>query len=342
EWINDTLLRMFYMVTDPVKKYPVFRCDYFPMKADFMFLKGFAGDTLFYMIERKKQIDPWQYDQVEKILALGDIHGEYEALKNYLISNKIIDHNLNWIWGDGHLVLLGDIFDRGDQVTETLWLIHQLDIKSRMEGGRVHLLLGNHEVMIMIDDVRYVSQKYRLFSQYFSRPYSSSYNRNTELGKWLRRRNVAVKINGIVFSHAGMSQMVTEKKLTLERMNFLIHYFLAHDPKAPNMFARETNLLLGKSGPLWYRGYVYDFPDAPLITQEQVRQVLDFLKAEKKVIAHSEMKQVSALFNEKVIAIDLPVLNQNTIAEGLLIEKGRYYRLLHSGQKIPLFEKNEE
>jgi hypothetical protein len=342
EWVNDTLLRMFYFVTDTLKKYPVFRCDYFPMKTDFMFLKGFAGDTLQYTIERKKQPYPWKYENVGKILALGDIHGEYEAIKNYLISNMIIDQNLDWIWGDGHLVLLGDIFDRGDRVTETLWLIHQLDIKSRLEGGRVHLLLGNHEVMVMIDDVRYLSQKYRLFSQYFSHSYSSFYNRNTEMGKWLRKRNVAVKINGIVFSHAGMSPMIKEKKLTIERMNFLMQHFLAHDPQAPNMFATETNLLLGKSGPLWYRGYVYDFPDIPLITQDHVNQILDFLKAEKKVIAHSEMKRVSALFNDKVIAIDLPIIDQNSITEGLLIQNGHYYRLLQNGRKIPLFVESKD
>ncbi len=336
EWIGHNMVRMFYLVTDPVKRFPVMHCDYFEVAGDTVVLHGFAGDTLSYTITRKKAVDPWFYEDVEKIMALGDVHGEYEAFRNYLVNNGVIDEQHNWTWGSGHLVLLGDIFDRGDYVTETLWLIHQLDHQSRMHGGRVHLLLGNHEIMVMINDVRYVSRKYRLFSNYFSRSYASFFDLNTELGRWLRKRNTVIKINDHVFSHAGISPTIAETGLTIDRMNFLVRNFLADHPKAPNEYAKETNLVLGKFGPLWYRGYIYDFPDISLIGEDEVSRILEFISAEKMVIAHSEVRRISSLFNDRVIAIDVPLHLRTVISEGLFIESGRHYRLLYNGQRIPL------
>lgn len=336
EWTDDTLIRMFYMVTDPIKKYPVMNCEYIPVTADTITLQGFAGDTLQYRITKQHSTDHYKYKNIKKILALGDVHGEYTAFRNYLISNGIIDSDHNWTWGDGHLVLLGDLFDRGTRVTESLWLIHQLDLKSREHGGRVHLLLGNHEIMVMINDIRYVSKKYMLFSNYFLRSYASFYDRNTELGRWLRSRSVIIKINDHVFSHAGISSTIKDNDLTIERINFLVQNFLEDDPKAPNLFAKETNIVLGKYGPLWYRGYLYDFPDVSLIEEDQVGHILSFLEAKKMVIAHSEVKNISSLFNRQVIAIDVPIHPRDIISEGLLIENGRHYRLLYNGEKVPL------
>jgi hypothetical protein len=336
EWVDDTLVRMFYMVTDPKKKYPVMHRKYIPVTSDTTILQGFAGDTLQYKITKQYSTDQYEYKNIGKILALGDVHGEYDAFRNYLISNGVIDRDHNWTWGDGHLVLLGDLFDRGNRVTETLWLIHQLDLKSREHGGQVHLLLGNHEIMVMINDIRYVSEKYMLFSNYFFRSYASFYDRNTELGRWLRSRNVIIRIDDHVFSHAGISSTIKDNNFTLERLNFLVQNFLADEPKAPNLYAKETNIVLGKFGPLWYRGYLYDFPDVSLIQEDQVSHILDFLGAKKMVIAHSEVKSISLLFNQQVIAIDVPIHPSDIISEGLLIENGRLYRLLYNGEKIPL------
>jgi hypothetical protein len=342
EWVDDTLVRMFYMVTDPKKKYPVMHCKFIAVTSDTMILQGFAGDTLQYQITKQHSTDHNEYKNIGKILALGDVHGEYDAFRNYLISNGVIDHDHNWTWGDGHLVLLGDLFDRGNRVTETLWLIHQLDLKSRKHGGRVHLLLGNHEIMVMINDIRYVSEKYMLFSNYFFRSYASFYDRNTELGRWLRSRNVIIRIDDHVFSHAGISSTIKDNNLNMERINFLVQNFLADEPKAPNLYAKETNIVLGKFGPLWYRGYLYDFPDVALIREDQVSHILDFLGAKKMVIAHSEVKSISLFFNQQVIAIDVPIHPSDIITEGLLIENGRYYRLLYNGDKISLKARSHE
>ncbi|MBE0639647.1 MAG: ankyrin repeat domain-containing protein [Bacteroidales bacterium] len=339
EWANDTMVRMFYMITDIVRKYPVLHCDFFPATGETIVLKGFAGDPKDYYLIKNKDPDNWDFQNVSKVLALGDIHGHYSAFKKYLIQNGVINENLDWTYGDGHLVLLGDLFDRGDQVTESLWLIHQLDIKSRQHGGRVHMILGNHEVMAMINDIRYISRKYKQFSNYFSREYADFYNRKTELGLWLRNKSAVVRINDCIFSHAGISSEIIKHKFTIPRINFLLQNFLANDPQSPNRFPKETNIILGKWGPLWYRGFLYDFPDVALITQDEVNDVLKTMEGSKLVIAHSHVETISAMYNNAVIAIDVPVHKSEVISEGLLIENGKYYRLLHNGEKILLLDK---
>jgi len=92
-----------------------------------------------------KEFDPCRYNDVSRIMALSDIHGEYEHLCEILINSGVVDDKLYWVWGDGHLVIVGDVFDRGDKVTECLWLIYRLETEAKKYGGRVHFLLGNHE-----------------------------------------------------------------------------------------------------------------------------------------------------------------------------------------------------
>ena len=99
------------------------------------------------------------FTNINKIAALSDIHGQYDLVIKLFKNNKIIDDNLNWIFGDGHLVITGDIFDRGDTVNEVLWFIYKLEAQAENNGGRVHYLLGNHEYMIFYNDLRYIHEK---------------------------------------------------------------------------------------------------------------------------------------------------------------------------------------
>lgn len=321
-WINDSLIRMFYMVYDTIKKFPILMDDFFPVNSDTIVVAGFAGDTNHYTITRNLGTDPTYYENVSRVLALGDIHGNYDALVNYLINNKIIDNGLNWIWGDGHLVLLGDVFDRGNKVTESLWLIYQLDIKAREQGGRVHLLLGNHEVMIMTNDTRYMNKKYEVFSNYFMREYSLFFDISSELGHWLRDRNTIIKINDVIYSHAGISPKIYGLKLSLDTINELLRTFL-HDTKFPEK-GDVTEHIISTAGPLWYRGFVMEWDDNALISQQEVDAILSYYEADKLVVAHTENDNITPLYNNKVIAIDVPICNLNSVLEGLLTVNGKF------------------
>jgi len=132
-----------------------------------------------------------RYDDVSKFVAISDIHGQYDLFEALIRTHNVIDEDGNWIYGDGHLVVVGDVFDRGEKVTETLWLLFQLEKQAAAVGGKVHLLLGNHELMILHGDVRYIHPKYRYTQGVFGIEYPKLYDEKTVLGQWLRTKNIS-------------------------------------------------------------------------------------------------------------------------------------------------------
>ncbi len=86
----------------------------------------------------------------------SDIEGEFEAFRNLLIANQVMDSLYRWTFGRGHLVICGDLFDRGNDVAAVLWLLYKLEDEARGMGGAVHTILGDHDIMNLSGDFRYV------------------------------------------------------------------------------------------------------------------------------------------------------------------------------------------
>ena len=63
-----------------------------------------------------------------------------------------MDSACHWTFGKGHLVICGDLFDRGNDVTAELWLLYKLEEEAKEKGGYVHTILGNHEIMNLSGD----------------------------------------------------------------------------------------------------------------------------------------------------------------------------------------------
>jgi hypothetical protein len=95
--------------------------------------------------------------QPSRIVALGDLHGDYERAISILQSARILDAENQWIGEDAFLVLTGDFLDRGTDVSKVMDLLMELEKKAPKAGGRVLVLLGNHEMMNLIGDLRYVT-----------------------------------------------------------------------------------------------------------------------------------------------------------------------------------------
>lgn len=335
EWMDDTTIRMFYMVYDTIVSYPIKKEKYIKARNDTLRVSGFAGDTKKYTILKKMETQASEFEGVSKVLAIGDTHGHYSALTEFLKINQVVDEELNWIWGDGHLVFLGDVFDRGNEVTESLWFIYQLDMQAQRQGGRVHMLLGNHEVMIMINDTRYINRKYEVLSNYFMRDYADFFGLNSGLGQWLRSRNTLVKINGNLFSHAGISPALLNRQLSIEQINQLLRDYLAEDPETPSADAELINLVINADGPLWYRGFVLDDFGKSDLTENCVSSILDFYKLNKMIIAHTEVKNMTSFYGGKVIVIDIPIRNEQAISQALLIKDGHFFKMTNKREQIP-------
>jgi hypothetical protein len=292
---------------------------------------GFCEDSeIEYVIPAgRPAIEPYVYEGVSRIFAVSDIHGEYEVMVDLLKNSGIIDDGLHWSWGDGHLVVDGDVFDRGDRVTECLWLIYRLEREAKAAGGRVHMLLGNHEVMVMRDDVRYVNEKYTEGIVRKTRiKYHDLYGPDMELGRWLRSKHVAIKV---------IPPRLVELEWSLEdisevaRANYDIRsYELAFDDGVKSLYGHTDR------GPFWYRGYHNDEEGRYLqATSDDIDMILDFYGATAIVVGHSGVDQVEALYGGRVFGIDVPVPELESL-QGLLWKDGVFYRVTGVGALEPI------
>src|SRR5262245_66200338 len=95
-----------------------------------------------------------EWNNVERVVAIGDVHGAYDRLVEILKVAGIVDNELRWIGGRTHVVQLGDIVDRGDDSRKALDLVRRLERPAQAAGGAWHQLMGNHEVARMLGDLR--------------------------------------------------------------------------------------------------------------------------------------------------------------------------------------------
>jgi hypothetical protein len=188
------------------------------------------------------------------LLVVADTHGEYEILVTMLQSQGVIGKKLEWKFARGHLVLLGDVFDRGPNQTEILWLIYKLEAEAARAGGGVHLVLGNHEAMVLMGDLRYLHPKYVQTARVLCvDAYSQLFDSASVLGQWLRTMPTVLKIGDLLCMHAGISRALADSQLSLGEINAGVRTVLGGG--AGDARPDRDSLLMGNLGPLWYRGY---------------------------------------------------------------------------------------
>ncbi|MFK8162478.1 MAG: metallophosphoesterase [Lewinella sp.] len=272
------------------------------------------------------------FEGVEKLAVVSDIHGQYDVAIKLLQSHNIIDEEHRWSFGDGHFVVVGDIFDRGDQVTETLWFIYNLQREAAAAGGRVHFLLGNHETMIMEGDIRYIHKRYLITGALFKTPYQQLFGASSYLGQWLRSLPLSVRINDMVFVHGGFSKELLDEVGDLKRINDVYHKYLIGEKSGLMVHdSAELALLHGSGGPLWYRGYFLDRE----FEERDITKILKKVKAKHMIVGHTSFDAVKSFFNGKVIAVDSSI-KFGSMGEVLLIENGEMLRGSLLGERLPL------
>ena len=102
--------------------------------------------------------DQYRFTGVERVVAMSDPHGAYDAMVTTLTNAGIVDGEMAWSGGETHLVITGDLLDRGADSRKIMDLVMRLESEAVDSGGMVHLTLGNHEVMNLVGDIRYVAQ----------------------------------------------------------------------------------------------------------------------------------------------------------------------------------------
>ena len=289
-----------------------------------------------FKVQELLQNQPSVYAMPEKLIAISDIEGRYHEFKQFLIANKVMDKNYKWTFGKGHLVTVGDFFDRGLLVNQTLWLIYSLEEQAEKAGGKVHFILGNHDLMNMKNDFRYVRKKYLEDAKLMGVEYYDLYKPNTELGRWLATKNILEKIGDYIFIHAGISKEVSDLNLGVEGINKFARnfYFSNVEERAGVDPLRSVIYMYGKS-PMWYRGYGKE-----TIDKNEFAAIAKNMGAKKFVIGHTLHESVTYLMDKQVI--DLDVLHAQGTTQGLLIENGQEYMVDIQGQKSAIKERAKE
>lgn len=273
-------------------------------------------------------IEPCEFSMPSKLVAISDIEGNFDALSKLLKVNKVIDEDYNWIFGDGHLVFVGDMFDRGKQVTECLWLLYSLEDKAKRNGGYVHFILGNHEIMNLQGNNKYTEEKYKSNALLMQDSISNLYGKNSELGRWLRSKNVVERIGDLLFVHAGISPEVNRLTISLNEINNLARPY--YDKGGAVRSNRGSEIIMSQLGPLWFRGYYNDRVD-----KEHIDSTLKKFEVNKIVTGHTIISDnISVHYDGKVINIDTE--HKNGKSEALLIENGNYYRVHVNGNETLL------
>jgi len=269
---------------------------------------------------------------VPRIAVLSDIHGQYDLLVRLLRANELIDAQDQWAYGTGTLVIAGDVFDRGPRVTEAFWLLYGLQQQAAAAGGAVHFVLGNHETMVLYDDLRYVNPKYLRSAQLLGRSYPQLYGADSVIGQWLRTRPVLLRIGDILFLHGGISPEALQLALHPQRTNAAYQASLGTPRDQVKADPATAPLYDGKTSPIWYRGYF----DGRLDT-DGVQAVLDKLGLRRIVVGHTSMPHVSRFHVERIIAVDSSIKNGEN-GELLFIEGDRLSRGLLDGTRSALVE----
>jgi len=266
---------------------------------------GFAGDGDTYPVQNNFTRPLSEENGTSKLLVIGDIHGQFDTLKMFLQRNNVVDKDLKWNFEDGTIVFIGDIFDRGEGVTEALWLIYKLEQQAKNDGGSVQLLLGNHEMMIFQEDIRYISEKYYYLFNNLKLNYHRYFNTKSLMGRWIRSKNTIFKMDSLLFVHGGIHPNLLQYNVSIDSINNLVYKYLNTKQK-PNLIKNNLlQFLLSYNGPFWYRGLI-EKSDGPLVPEEEIDSILKYYGVKHIIIGHTYNSEVKAFYNGKVICTDVP------------------------------------
>ena len=296
---------------------------------------------------------------IERVVAVGDLHGAYDNVVAILRDTKVLDDGLRWIGGKTHLVQIGDILDRGPGARKIFDLIRRLEREAEEAGGRVHMLIGNHEAIALMglsfdyEGSVSVEQFLAFLPDRYRREKEDEFRRRAgpdadlislweklertdlgaqsayfnflreQYGRWIADHNTAVKINGVVFVHGGFSEDYS--LWPLERLNRAVSLELLGvmmNPPAP------PHIIFDTRGPLWYRD---DAGKDEAVMSGEIDRVLRNLDARALVVGHtatfgSRTLELSRM-GDRVWTLDTGIWEPISGRLGALIIEGGQFRI---------------
>lgn len=265
-------------------------------------------------VEPARAVDPsFQFPAAERIVAIGDLHGDVSALRAALRLAGAIDEAGKWIGKTLVVVQTGDQLDRGDDEPQILDLFQRLRGEAQAAGGAVHVLNGNHEVMNVQADFRYVTpdgfhdfsggHPDALHTQLAAgvapeqRGRTAAFLPGGEIARRLSMQPVAIQIGDNVFVHGGVLEQ--HVRYGLGRINQETSAWMAGAPSEPAPVS-----VTSQRAPIWVRDYSDGTPDSGHCAE--LTRVLRALSAQRMVVGHTVQPQgINSACDGKVWRIDV-------------------------------------
>jgi Calcineurin-like phosphoesterase len=316
---------------------------------------------------------PDTFDNVRRVVALGDVHGDYQRLVELLRTAALVDAKNAWTGGDAHLVLAGDFVDRGDHSAQVLDLLMDLEPQARKAGGRLHALIGNHEAMDLYGDLRYVTKDdFAAFAlankggrdskDLRDRAMRETWDELKRQGAqpadetaWRKKFQDEHPLGWVehrqAFQPDGKYGKWLRQQNAIVKINDAVFLHGGISQKYAAMTRREINtkvrdelsnftklakgMVMDDEGPLWYRGMA-QLPEDDREMAELLPRVLAAHQARHIVIGHTTQAAILPRFDGKVIAIDVGLSKPfDGPPAFLLIEDGKYFAV-HRGRRLEL------
>ncbi len=272
---------------------------------------------------------PTFVDEVpRRLVALGDVHGDLKAAKRALRLAGAIDTDEQWIGGDLVVVQTGDQTDRGDQEEKILELFERLAVDAHAAGGAFYSLLGNHEVMNVELDFRYVTDGG--FADFADTPYDREDPELAELpeeqrgraaafrpgGPWalkLAGHNVLMVVGDSAFVHGGI--LPDHVDHGLPKINRHTQEWMRGERDFPE-------ILSGDDSPIWTRVYSDDEEAEPDCAS--LADVVEALGVSRIVVGHTVQDRANAACDGQVWRIDVGMAAYyDGVPMGIAIEDGQ-------------------
>ncbi len=325
-----------------------------------------AGSTLF---AAEAIQDEW--DDVDRVVVVGDVHGDYDNYFEVLREADLVNRRGNWIAGDTHFVQLGDVPDRGPDTDRIIKHLQKLEAQARRRGGMVHVLIGNHEFMNVIGDLRYVHPgEYDAFTSRNSSRFRDAYYQQTVQA--IEGRNETSEEPVIIddaFKQQWYEQFplgFVEHRLAWQPSGDINEWISTHNSiirikdtlfmhagLGPDMLDKsiteineqirreilgdinfETSLGESETGPLWYRGLALN-PEA--LEAAHLDSLLETYQVSKIIVGHTpNLGIITPRFGGQVIITDTGISSYyGGHKASLLMEDGLFFAL-QEGEYIPL------
>jgi hypothetical protein len=244
-----------------------------------------------------------------RLIAIGDLHGDAASTRAALRLGGAIDDDGRWIGDDLTVVQTGDQLDRGDDEREILDLLQHLEAAASSQGGQVIVLNGNHEVMNVQGDFRYVTpggigafagvSPRSPLARSVGAPFEDRAAAFLPGGAYaleLAKRDVVAIVGDSVFVHGGV--LPDHVRYGLDRINRETQTWMrGSERQAPDAVANP-------SAPIWVRDYSLD-PVSPQACA-MLGDVLEALKVRRMVVGHTVQSQgISSACDNRVYRIDV-------------------------------------